>query len=281
MTAGADLRLLRAAVFTAVCVTLSAAGHAVASGGHGLPLWSLVTACAVVFAVTVPLAGRERSLPGIAALLAAGQLVLHTLFSCAQQAVPHGARDSNAGVREFAGRLMCNGPPATQLTDAQARRALADAGLTVHQAQRATGDHPTEVPASALACLRTAADAVLSLLHGPMLLGHVTVALLLGWLLRRGEAALWRLVRLSARSAAATASAGAAPLRALHRAAAYLSALSTGLLPHAPAHAFVAGRREETAPPTVLLHHSVHRRGPPARTENRASTAAAELVLAA
>lgn len=278
MTAGADLRLLRAAVFTAVCVTLSAAGHAVAAGGHGLPLWSLGTACAVVFACTVPLAGRERSLPGIAALLATGQIVLHTLFSCAQQAIPHGARGDNAGVREFAGRLMCNGPPATQLTDAQARRTLADAGLTVHQAQRATGDHPTGAPDSALACLRTAADAVLSLLDGPMLLGHAAAALVLGWLLRRGEAALWRLVRLSARSAAAT---GAAPLRALRRAAAYVAALNSGLLPHAPARTFTAGRHEKTAPPTVLLHHSVHRRGPPARTENRTGTAAADHVLAA
>lgn len=280
MTAGADLRLLRAAVFTAVCVTLSAAGHTLASGGQGVAPGSVVIACAGVFAVAVPLAGRERSLPGIAALLAVGQIVLHAVFSCGQQAAAHRG-PGGAGIREFAGRLLCNGPPATQLTDAEARRIVADAGLSVHQAQQAAGGTPSPGHGgelSALECLRDAADAFLSLLDTPMLLGHAGAALVLGWLLRRGEAALWRLVRLSARSAAATVSAGAAPLRALRRAVAYVRALSAGLLPHAPARAFAAGRHGDEAPSAVLLHHSVHRRGPPL-TEHRTSTA--PLVLAA
>ena len=37
---GADLRLLRAAVFAAVCVVLAAAGHALASCAS-VPLWTL------------------------------------------------------------------------------------------------------------------------------------------------------------------------------------------------------------------------------------------------
>src|SRR5437763_1966421 len=81
--AGAGMRLLRAAVFTAVCVVLAAAGHTAASG-RTVPVWSLAFGWLAVFAVVAPLAGRERSLPGIAAALAAGQLALHTAFGAGQ-----------------------------------------------------------------------------------------------------------------------------------------------------------------------------------------------------
>ncbi|MFD9204507.1 hypothetical protein ACFWDP_40380, partial [Streptomyces anthocyanicus] len=69
---GGDLRVLRAAVFTAVCVVLAAAGHSIASCAT-VPLWSLGVGFLAVFAVAAPLAGRERSLPGITVLLATGQ----------------------------------------------------------------------------------------------------------------------------------------------------------------------------------------------------------------
>jgi hypothetical protein len=81
--AGAGLRLLRAAVFTAVCVVLAAGGHSLASG-RTVPVGALVCGWLAVFAVTAPLAGRERSLPGIAALLAVGQIALHAVFSMGQ-----------------------------------------------------------------------------------------------------------------------------------------------------------------------------------------------------
>jgi hypothetical protein len=139
MTAGADLRLVRAAVFTAVCVTLSAAGHSL-TGGERMPLWSLGLAFAVVFAVAAPLAGRERSLPGIAALLAAGQIALHTLFSCERAAVGSGAASSAhahagthgashaTGLREFAAALLCDEPPGG-ISESRARRIVSDAGF--------------------------------------------------------------------------------------------------------------------------------------------------------
>ena len=57
------MRLLRTAVFTAVCVVLSAAGTWLAAGA-GVPGWTLVAGFAGVFAVAAPLAGRERTLPG-------------------------------------------------------------------------------------------------------------------------------------------------------------------------------------------------------------------------
>src|SRR5213595_1120647 len=80
----ADLRLLRAAVFAAVCVMLSAAGHVLGSTAT-VPLWTLSLGFLAVFCVALPLAGRERSLPGIAATLGAGQIALHSLFGLGQQ----------------------------------------------------------------------------------------------------------------------------------------------------------------------------------------------------
>src|ERR1051325_3027616 len=82
--AGTGLRVLRAAVFAAVCVVLAAAGHTLASCAT-VPLWTLGAGVVGVVAVAAPLAGRARSLPGIAALLAVGQIVLHTLFGLGQR----------------------------------------------------------------------------------------------------------------------------------------------------------------------------------------------------
>ena len=75
-------------MFAAVCVVLSAGGHVLASCA-AVPLWTLGVGFLAVFAVAAPLAGRERSLPGIAAALAAGQLGLHALFGLAST---HAAR---------------------------------------------------------------------------------------------------------------------------------------------------------------------------------------------
>jgi hypothetical protein len=266
MTAGADLRLVRAAVFTAVCVTLSAAGHSL-TGGHSMPLWSLGLGFLLVFAVAAPLAGRERSLPGIAALLAGGQIVLHTLFACGRPNVPTPA-PHRAELRELAASLLCGEQAGGRMTDARARQVVEDAGLahripaghgpgngghTAHAAHEAAAGSPLE-------CLRSAADAALSLLDGPMLLGHVLAALVLGWFLHRGEAALWRLVRLSARSARTAVH----HVRASFGAAlAYVRALLRGLLPVWPPRGGRRESRERGTARSVLLQHSVSRRGPP------------------
>lgn len=304
MTAGADLRLLRAAVFTAVCVTLSAAGHAL-TGGHSMPLWSLGLGFAVVFAVAAPLAGRERSLPGIAALLAAGQVALHTLFTFGRPAAAapssHGAHGSGqvAELRRLAAQLLCNEQPAGRISEARARRIVSDAGLDAgrlgghathpgqagHAAHAGTGhagqaghaghDAAGSAAASAdspLECLRTAAHAALSHVDGPMLLGHVLAALLLGWFLHRGEAALWRLVRLSARTARTAVRHVRASLGA---ALAHVRALRSGPVPEMPAGTrFLDAHRHGTAR-SVLLQHSVNRRGPPRRSQHESFALAA------
>ncbi|MGP4083132.1 hypothetical protein [Streptomyces sp. KR55] len=251
---GTDLRILRAAVFAAVCVVLSVGGHALASGG--VPLWTLGAGFLAVLVVAAPLAGRERSLPGIAALLAAGQIALHTLFGLGQ----HGSTPltasappaSDASLVEQAARLVC-GTTAAAISPAQAQRILTDAGISPD-----AGAQAAHHPADAMA---TAAGSPAALLPSlPMLLGHVLAAIAVGWLLRRGDLALLRLAELSAYSVTE-----GALVRSLRGALALVRALCAGL-PAAPE----AGPRFRRAaaptcpqPRTTALQHTVIRRGPP------------------
>ncbi|MER6010307.1 hypothetical protein [Streptomyces bluensis] len=253
--AGGDLRVLRAAVFAAVCVVLAAAGHALASCAT-VPLWTLGAGFAAVFAVTVPLAGRERSLPGIVMLLALGQTVLHTLFGLGQHSTstPTGAPDAvDTALVERAARLVC-GATAAAISPAQAQRILTDAGLDAHA---------THSPADVAMTTGSSASALPTL---PMLLGHVLAAFATGWVLRHGDLALLRIVRLSA---------DATLVRSLRAALALVGVLRSGLpaapdvAPHAPSSA----HEEPPAPRTAALQHTVIRRGPP--------SSAAVLVLAA
>ena len=80
---GRGLRILRAAVFAAVCVVLAGAGHTLASR-TAVPLWTLGAGFLGALALAAPLTGRTRSLPGTAVLLACGQTALHTLFGLGQ-----------------------------------------------------------------------------------------------------------------------------------------------------------------------------------------------------
>ncbi|MCX4559548.1 hypothetical protein OHA02_25565 [Streptomyces phaeochromogenes] len=258
---GGDLRVLRAAVFTAVCVVLAAAGHAIVSCAT-VPLWSLGAGFLAVFAVAAPLAGRERSLPGIAVLLAVGQTALHTLFGLGQHGTTATASAGvDASLVARAARLVCGASVAT-LSPAQAQRILADARLdtvgtggtggsgTAHAAHEQAG-------AMASAATGTPMSALPSL---SMFLGHVLAAAATGWLLRRGDIALRRLLRLSAHGVAEGA------LVSLRGALALVRALLAGL-PGTSPEAPRVPRATEYVPPAVpatALQHSVVRRGPPA-----------------
>ncbi|WP_336047618.1 hypothetical protein [Streptomyces sp. CA2R101] len=275
--AAADLRLLRAAVFTAVCVVLSAGGHIAASCAT-VPWWTLGVAAAVVFAITAPLAGRERSLPGIAAGLAVGQFALHALFAWGQlpmSAMARGAGSGGSGfgagglsdrAAEALARHVTCGLGSGRVDGAQARRILGSGGFDTASAAGMTPPAGAG-PAGGTAGGATAADPALT--HGllpslPMLLGHLLAALAVGWLLRRGEAALWRLVRLSAPAAyEITVQALAGVVRgALALARALLTGLETA---HEESlRAPVSYGDDKPGPKNVALHHSVIRRGPPA-----------------
>ncbi|MGW0839522.1 hypothetical protein ACWD26_05095 [Streptomyces sp. NPDC002787] len=245
--AGDGLRIPRAAVFAAVCVVLAGAGHALASCAT-VPLWSLGVGFVGAFAVATALAGRERSLPGIAAMLAVGQTVLHTLFGLGQHgtaATSRAAEAMDAALVERAAGFVC-GVTAAALSPAQARRILVEAGVG--------GAHATHHPADAMTTAAGSSAAVLPSL--PMLLGHVLAAVAAGWVLRHGDLALLRLVRLSAQE----------PLvRSLRGALALARALRSGL-PSAPETASRAQRAVYAAPATLrtaALQHTLIRRGPP------------------
>ncbi|MGW0870855.1 hypothetical protein ACWD3Z_10190 [Streptomyces sp. NPDC002740] len=274
---GRDLRLLRASVFAAVCVVLAAAGHTMASCAT-VPLWTLGAGFLGALAVVVPLAGRERSLPGIAVLLAVGQTVLHTLFglgehtasvtaSVTASASTTASALSDATLVARAARLVC-GATAAAISPAQAQRILVDARLYPSGDGAASGGAADMSGMSGMGSAHHPADALtsagtsMSLLPSlPMLLGHVLAAVAAGWLLRRGDTALLRLLALSAHGVAE-----GALVRSLRGALALVRALLAGLPaapgagPRVPRTALLAAA---PAPRTTALQHSVIRRGPP------------------
>ncbi|WP_316739431.1 hypothetical protein [Streptomyces sp. MK7] len=266
--AGRDLRMLRAAVFAAVCVVLAAAGHTLASCAT-VPLWTLGAGFLGALLVVVPLAGRARSLPGIAALLTVGQIVLHTLFGLGQYGMAgmgssgstslgsasSGSAQavSDAGLVEQAARYLCGTGPAG-ITPARAHRILVDAHLYPGPAPGTSAVHH---PADALSVTGSAASLLPSL---PMLLGHLLAGLVAGWLLRRGDLAVLRLIELSAHGVVE-----GALVRSLRGALALVRALCAGL-PTAPATGPRYTRAADTpahAPRSAALQHTVIRRGPP------------------
>ncbi|MFJ5547041.1 hypothetical protein [Streptomyces sp. NPDC093225] len=262
MRAGAGLRLIRAAVFTAVCVVLSAVGHVLASCAT-VPWWALCAGFLAVFACAAPLAGRRRSLPAIAGALAGGQLVLHGLFGLGQHtAAARPATGTDTDLAALAARLICGGNT-VPLSAAQARQVLYTAGIDPASAAGQVHVHAGHVMGAGhlwdAGRMTEGAAAVPSagLFTLPMLLGHLLAALAAGWLLGRGDEALFRLVRLSAECG---------PVRSLRDALALVRALRRGL-PGAPGSARripAADRSDAPAGVPEALLHAVIRRGPPA-----------------
>ncbi|MEV4612190.1 hypothetical protein AB0K43_06240 [Kitasatospora sp. NPDC049258] len=265
-TAAWDLRLARAVPFALVCTLIAAAGHALVGGGE-VTSTALAAGFAAVCAAGFLLGGRERSMAAIAGALGVGQLGLHLLFhslaaaagtsgfaaSTARMAGMVGmaaAHPAGAGTTlpELAGRLICddrpgNGPSALPL------------GSTAEQVVRAAGLDPQAYATGSHAGGAHAAGVFgLSPL---MLLGHLAAAVLAGWWLRRGEQALWRLLKL----AAGAAQEWAIPLR---RALALVAAVLLGPLAGGPERVRPGGPAEDwRLPGAAALRHSVHRRGPP------------------
>ncbi|MEU3601046.1 hypothetical protein ABZ714_20355 [Streptomyces sp. NPDC006798] len=251
---GTGLRLLRAAVFAAVCVVLSATGHALAAY-EGVPWWTLLAGLAGTFALVLPFTGRVRSLPAVAVALGAGQLALHVLFGLGQGhpvRPPSGADD---GLIRMAANLVC-GPTGT-LTADDARRIVTTAGINPPTADGTTG-HPAGEQSLAGAALLPSLS---------MLLAHLLVAVVTGWLLRRGDLALLRLIGPAADSAheARELMAEAARLRSLRAALTLVRTLCAGLV-RLPAPGAAPARPGDDAPPPPAgeaLQHTVIRRGPP------------------
>jgi hypothetical protein len=165
-------RALRAAVFTALVVTLSAASHVLLSRA-ALPPASVAATAAAVFAAALALAGRERSFAGIAGLLIPLELAADTLFTSGQHACYGEAGGPVRGtLRSLGFDALCGGP--------QVGTPLA----------RMTGGGDGQAPD--LAAHAGAASAWL------LLAAHLAVGLLAAAWLRRGERALAQLLQAAA-----------------------------------------------------------------------------------
>ncbi|WP_370149682.1 hypothetical protein [Streptacidiphilus sp. EB129] len=281
--AALDLRVLRALPFATVCVVVSALGHCLGGGGS-LPPLALLTGWLAVWALATALAGRERSLPAIAAGLAVGQLGLHLLFHLlagsgmgAMAGMTGGTGTAGAGgaagmgamagmpgmaagtggsaLDQLAERLLCgpDGSPALPLPPGtSAAQIVSRAGIDPHLVLSTAPHLPFWTHASLLG------------LTPLMLLCHLVAAVVAGWWLRRGEAAVWRLLRLTAQLTETLAETWTAPLRTLLAlAAALLRGLLGALLP--PGTIRRTGLADAPRRPRATpLRHQVTRRGPPA-----------------
>ncbi|MFE0043581.1 hypothetical protein [Streptomyces albireticuli] len=169
---GVRLRSLRAAFFTALCVTLSAASHVLLSRAP-LPLSTVAALSAAFFVIAYTLADRERSYGRIAALLVPLELTADTVFTTGQHACYGRAGGPVAGPLHAIGLdLVCRG---------------GDFGTPL--ARLAAPEEPG----------RAAPDG--TLLPWLLLACHIAVGLLAAAWLRRGEVALGRLLRAVAASA--------------------------------------------------------------------------------
>lgn len=254
-------------MFAAVCVVLSALGHVLAACA-AVPWWTVAVGFAVVVVLAVPFAGRVRSLAAVVSALAAGQLGLHVLFGLGQQRLAMGDGADDALIR-MAARLVCGGAGAASLNASDARRIVVRAGLDPHDAAPAAHSghlgHLSHSGQLDAAHSLGAGDAA-GLLPGlPMVLVHLFAALATGWLLRRGDLALLKLVRLSRRGADEVAE-EALRGRSLRAALLLVQTLLTGaaLLPVPGPRGRRADDGRPPAPAVEALAHSVIRRGPPA-----------------
>ncbi|MEZ0064256.1 hypothetical protein ABIA32_000234 [Streptacidiphilus sp. MAP12-20] len=263
--ASLDLRLLRALPFATVCVLVSALGHALAGGGT-VPLPTLLIGLVVVLLAATALAGRERGLPAIAAGLAVGELGLHALFHLCRSSMGAMAASMSGSMPGMAGMSGAGGAsasvdPLAQLAakllcgPSQAGGLYLPPGTTAGEIVSRAGLDPHLYLASLPSSLTTlsAHGGVWALLglSPMMLLGHLLAALVAGWWLRRGEAALFRLLAL--------AFAPLGKLGLLFRLLLALVALPGGGVRPAPGWTAEAWR----LPGRALLRHQLVRRGPP------------------
>ena len=260
-----DLRALRALPFATVCVVVSGLGHSFGGGGT-VPLSALLVGGLAVWLAATLLAGRERSLGQIAAGLAVGQLALHLYFHfclgsmAGMSGMPgmSGSGSSGAGgaLTALALRLICGPadsagaaalPPGTTAGEIVSRAGLDPHLVVTALPQLSFWTHPAFLGLTPL-----------------MLLGHLAAAAVAGWWLRHGEAAGWRLARVTVQLAETLARTHSAPLRTLLT---LVRALLRGMLggrSGLPPRGSAGDATPWRLPLAALLRHQVVRRGPPA-----------------
>ncbi|MFE1295259.1 hypothetical protein [Streptomyces sp. NPDC058731] len=244
MTAGWCARTVRAAVFAAVCVLLAALGHVLMSG-RDVPAWALAAGAAVTAAAGWCMAGRERGLPAIVAVVVTAQAVLHQAFELAQSATGGGPLPTGSG--GSAASLSTMGS-----MSAMGSMESMGAGHMAHMAHMAHMGHMAPLPRH-LTPMEPAGPMDMHSMTGSASLGmyaaHLLAALLCGLWLAYGERAAFRILR-------AVAGWLAAPLRLLL--ALPVAADRPRPMPRRP--------RSDRAPRLLLLVHAITSRGPPVGT---------------
>ncbi|MFE5587744.1 hypothetical protein [Kitasatospora sp. NPDC056531] len=234
-----QLRMLRAAVFAALCVAVSATAHFSMSEAE-LPGPTLVAAFAGTAGGTWLLAGRRRGLAVIGLWMVAAQSALHLLFE-STSSTGGAAVKAGSAAPDWASLLLCS--PGGDSTG------IAPAGLA-----RMAGLDSDALPVAGMpgmAGIRSmpGADSMAMAhgLSGGMLAAHLMAALVCALLLRRGEAAIVGIFEV---------------LRTL--AGVFLPVLLL-LAPggHKPAEPARPRPRRDRLPRLEVLSHALVRRGPP------------------
>jgi hypothetical protein len=209
---GIQLRAVRAALFTALVVTLSTASHVLLSRVP-LPLGTVAAIAAAVFVIAYALAGRERGFGRIAALLIPLELTADTVFTTGQHVCYGRAGGPVAGpLRSVGFDVLCGGSVGTPLA------------------------HVTGGSGGRAAALLAQTDPAAAWL---LLAAHVSVGLLAAAWLRRGDRALDQLLRAVAAAtfrplliAVAAVTVRLAPVRRLPRPARRSAGARTSLFVH-------------------------------------------------
>ncbi|MFJ5139121.1 hypothetical protein [Streptomyces sp. NPDC088707] len=204
---------------------------------HQLPAFALLGAFTVTAAAAWAAAGRRRGAPTIAGALSVLQGALHLLFSMA------GSLAGDTGHPATAPHGM---PGMHAMTGMHAMHGSAGAD----GADGVAGPHDL-----------SAATAMFRDMSTGMLAAHLLAALLCGLWLAHGEAAFFTLAR-AALAYAFT------PLRLL---------FARARVPDAPRRPVRRARRSAHRPHTVVLAHTLSRRGPPRLSAPRATTLGAHV----
>ncbi|WBO62865.1 hypothetical protein [Streptomyces camelliae] len=251
MTAGWCSRTVRAAVFAACCVLLTALGHVMMSG-TAVPWWAMTAGVVATGGMAWRLAGRERGPLLVVSVAVATQAVLHSSFSLAQ-AVAHPAPSGGRSLaQQWLTYLLCGSPSGAGSMgemnsmghDMAAMHSMPSMGSMHSMGSMGSMDHmASAAPVGAVAHDMAAMSST------GMLLAHLLAALLCALWLAYGERAAFRILR-------AVAGWLFAPLCLLLR------------LPVPPHRPRVRARRAESdrAPRRLLLTHAITSRGPPAGT---------------
>ncbi|WP_426363533.1 hypothetical protein [Streptomyces sp. E-08] len=211
---------------------------------HQLPATTLSGAFAVTAAAAWAAAGRRRGAPAVAGAMLVLQGALHVLFATAGHAVP-GTDGTHAmpGMEAMPGMGAMDGMAGMHGADAM------DGMAGMHGADAMDG------------MVMATADPMGTTSGAGMLAVHLLAALLCGLWLAHGEAAFFTLAR-AALAYAFT------PLRLLH---------ALVPVPGTPRRPVRRARRTAPRPHTVVLAHTLSRRGPPRLSVPRATALGAHV----